>query len=160
MTKIFSAVFFAVCLIATWFVVQSRPAVTYETHSDMQATMVQVITTYLKTEKPQARDFAILDLKSQMLSPTAVRVSFQYQFEEPDNNGTWIKVQRSGAAELMKAAAQAADTPEVWQLREGRVITKEGLIFEDALRVFPGDEEPAAPAGTGMTAPTGETVNR
>lgn len=141
MTKIFSAVFFAVFLIATWYVTHNRPAVSYETHSDMQATMVQVITQYLAKEKPNAKDFSILELKSEVITPNSVRVVFQYQFREADINGSYVTVQRSGAAEMMKAAAQDANNPEMWEMRKGKIITSEGLVFEDALRVVPGAAE-------------------
>lgn len=166
MTKIFSAVFFAILLIGTWSVIQNRPAVTYQTHSDMQATMVQLITTQLRKEKPEMRDFQILDLKSENLSDNAVRVSFKYQFEEPDVNGTYAKVQKKGSAELMRAASQQPDAPEVWQLRVGKVLTDLSLIITDEQRVDPSipegaDPEPAktmpsgATATTGVPAPTG-----
>lgn len=171
MTKIFSAVFLAICLIGSWVLIKNRPPVSYETHVDMQATLVQVITQHLKKEKPNAKEFAILELKSQILSTTAVRVYFQYQFEEPDINGAWVKTLRSGAAELMKAASQEANAPEKWQVREGRIITKEGLVFEDALRIVPGtapgadevfNDVPTAaphqvPAPTPAPTPTGTT---
>ena len=153
MMKIFSAVFFAVCLIVTWYVIGHRPSVSYETHVDMQATLVQVITTHLAKEKPNAREFVVLSLKSERQSPQNVRIYFQYQFLEPDTNGNWVKIQRSGAADLMKAAAQSADGPEVWQLRENRLVTKEGLIYEQEELIIPDAEpttatEPAAPATT------------
>lgn len=161
MMKIFSAMFFAVCLIGTWYVINSRPSVAYETHVDMEATLVQVITQHLSQEKPNAREFSILSLKSQLQSPENVRIYFQYQFLEPDKNGTWVKVQRSGAADLMKAAAQEKEQPEVWQLRQNRLITKEGLIYEEDELAIPGTpdtpeevERKAREASTGAVSPT------
>lgn len=151
MTKIFSAVFFAILLIGTWVVVNNRPAVTYQTHADMQATVLQIVTTQLSKEKPNARNFAIHELKSQSLSDNAVRVTFRYEFEEPDVNGTYAKIQRAGQVELMRAASQEAGAPEMWQLREGQVLTSETLIIQDEQRVTPGEGE--SPADVPTMAP-------
>lgn len=158
MTKIFSAVFFTICLVGTWYLVGSRPTIGYETHSDMQASLVQVITQFLNKEKPNAREFSILELKSEVLSPNSVRVYFQYQFSEPDINGAWLVIQRSGAAELMRAASQNPGEPERWQIRSGRVITKEGLVYDDALRITPGADDSTSsdsPTPAPNAAPTG-----
>lgn len=153
MTKIFSAVFFAILLVGTWAVVQNRPAVSYQTHADMQATLLRIITTQLAKEKPEARNFVVQELKSENLSENAVRVSFRYEFEEPDINGAFAKIQRAGRAELMRAASQEAGAPENWQLREGQVLTSETLIIQDDQRVTPGEgEEPADVPTTGAAA--------
>lgn len=157
MTKIFSAVFFAILLVGTWVVVHNRPAVTHQTHADMQATLLQIVTTQLSKEKPNARNFAIHELKSESLSDNAVRVKFRYEFEEPDINGTYAKIQRAGQVELMRAASQEPGAPEAWQMREGQVMTSETLIIQDEQRVIPGDgQEPAdvPTAGAGTATPT------
>lgn len=165
MTKIFSAVFFAILLVGTWALVKNRPAVSYQTHTDMQATLVRVITTQLAKEKPNARNFVIQELKSENLTDNAVRVIFRYEFEEPDVNGTYAKVQRAGKAELMRAAAQEPGAPEVWQLREGQVLESETLIIQDPQKVIPGEasepeDTPTQPAdaGTGAPATTGDSA--
>lgn len=130
MTKIFSAVFFAVCLITTWYLVKSGPAISYQTHADMQATMAQVISAHLKAAKPEAKDFRILELKSEVTGENTVRVFFQYEFSEVVSDGSAVKTQRTGITDLMKVAAQEG-SPQKWAVREGSVKVIEGLVFEN-----------------------------
>jgi len=163
--KYMSVVVFAAIMSWTWFVINSEPAVSMETHVGIQSKLAALIEESIQKQKPEARDFKIESMWTEALTPEGkvqIRAHFSYRFTEPtqtlDETGKAGETTSTigGEALLEKQSALAGAGSEsgtdagldTWAIVEKK-FTSDAITFNDALLIKTGDTpEPATPEGT------------
>lgn len=135
MKKIASLIAFAAALAGTWYLVNTTPAVEFETHVGIQDKLSELIKETIAAKGPQMKDITVTKIWTENLGENKVRATFTYQFTEV-NPETNEETQQTidGEAELYREVSEDSGankwvlqavktTNDAVQFTEGSVIT-------------------------------------
>lgn len=166
MMKILSLIVFVILLIWSWQLVHSTTPLDFETHSDIQNKMMDLIEKTIKSKKPDTKDIEIIKMWTQNVGEHKIKAQFSYKFTEPAGNENVERV-IEGEAVL---ARDYSDNPTVdkWVIQslqtkgdnisytEGSLITPDNQSADENPSTtqpqVPANENPMASAPT--TTPT------
>src|SRR5574343_449643 len=86
MMKILSLIVFVILLIWSWQLVHSTTPLDFETHSDIQNKMMDLIEKTIKSKKPDTKDIEIIKMWTQNAGEHKIKAQFSYKFTEPAGN--------------------------------------------------------------------------
>lgn len=155
MMKILSLIVFVVLLSWTWHVVHSNSPIDFETHSDIQNKMKELIEATIKSKKPDTKSVEIVKIWTQDLGDRKVRATFTYKFVETNSQNESTERMIDGEAILFR---DISDNPSVdqWTLKE--LKTKgDAISFSDGSTVSPNNQTPDEnPSTTQAQSPPSE----
>jgi hypothetical protein len=144
--KYLSVIIFAVLLTWTWFVINSEPAVSLETHVGIQNRLASVITDSIHSKKPTATDIVIENVWTEPVSAgehTQVRAHFAYHFTEPMESGNAIS-EITGEA-LLERQPDDGTGFEKWTITQLQ-NTGDAVTFGEPLVITTGGTTDTGPA--------------
>lgn len=164
MMKILSLIVFAILLSWTWHVVHSNSSIDFETHSDIQSKMKELIESTIKARKPDTKSVEIIKIWTQDMGERKIKADFTYRFIETTAQNESTERQIEGEAILFR---DTSDNPSVDQWTVQSLKTKgDSISFNEGSTVSPGnqatDENPSTteprtpPAENPMTPPATE----
>lgn len=149
MMKILSLVFFVILLSWTWHIVHSNSPVDFETHSDIQAKMKELIESTIKSKKPDTKSVEIVKIWTQDLGDRKIKANFSYKFIETNAQNESTERLIDGEAVLFR---DISDNPSVDQWTVQSLQTKgDSISFNEGSTVNSGD--PAADENPSTTQP-------
>ena len=161
MMKILSLIVFIVLLSWTWHIVHSSSPVDFETHSDIQSKMKELIEATIKSKKPDTKSVEIVKIWTQDLGDRKVKASFSYKFIETNAQNESTERLIDGEAILFR---DISDNPSLdqWTLKslttkgdsisfnEGSVISSDNQTPDENPSMtksqIPPTENPMSPA--------------
>lgn len=159
MMKILSLIVFVILLIWSWQLVHSTTPLDFETHSDIQNKMMELIENTIKSKKPDTKDIEIIKIWTQNAGDFKINAQFTYKFTEPAGNENVERI-IEGEAVL---ARDYSDNPTVdkWVIQslhtkgdnisytEGSLITPDNQASDEnpstTQSQVPPSENPMAP---------------
>lgn len=150
MKKIISLLVFTAALIWTWNLVNSSPAIGFETHSGIQQKLATLIQETIQKKKPEAHDFQIMRLWTESMNDNKIRAVFAYKFLE----GTTDSAEQTLEGEaILHREASEDPKQDRWTLQSVKT-TRDSVIFAEGSQVNPATPDspeapvaaPAAPA--------------
>lgn len=164
MKKIVSLVVFTAALAWTWNIINSTPAIGFETHVGIQEKLTDLIRQTIVTKRPHAKEIVINKLWTEPVNENKVHAVFSYQFTElnPETQEETFQI-IDGEADLHRELSEV-DGVDKWVLQsvkttndavvftEGSVITNE-TPNNDRTLAPPTGTTPLHP-GAPQTAPT------
>lgn len=159
MKKIVSLVVFIAALAWTWNIINSTPAIGFETHVGIQGKLTDLIKNTIVAKRPLAKDVTINKLWTEPLTENKVRAVFSYQFTEvnPETNEETFQI-IDGVAELHRELSDV-DGVDKWVLQSVKT-TNDAVVFSEGSVITnePVTEIPAtSPEGT---TPSGNLENK
>lgn len=159
MKKIVSLVVFIAALAWTWNIINSTPAIGFETHVGIQGKLTDLIKNTIVAKRPLAKDVTINKLWTEPLTENKVRAVFSYQFTElnPETNEETFQI-IDGVAELHRELSDV-DGVDKWVLQSVKT-TNDAVVFSEGSVITnePATETPATtPEGT---TPAGNLENK
>ena len=166
MMKILSLVFFVTLLSWTWHVVHSNSPVDFETHTDIQAKMKELIESTIKSKKPDTKSVEIVKIWTQDLGDRKIKANFSYKFIETNAQNESTERLIDGEAVLFR---DISDNPSIDQWTVQSLQTKgDSISFNEGSTVNSGnhaaDENPSTtqsqvpPAENPMSPPVSNPV--
>lgn len=139
MKKIISLVVFLILLTWTWSMIHSDPTVSFETHSIIQQKLAEIIQLSVQKHRPQAKEFNLVRLWTETLTPDKISAHFTYRFKEGDaENASQETI--SGEA-LLKKTTTAEQAQENWKVEQVQTSTNQ-IVFQEGESI--DSETPAA----------------
>jgi hypothetical protein len=161
MMKILSLIVFVILLSWTWHVVHSTSPIDFETHSDIQAKMKELIESTIKSRKPDTKSVEIVKIWTQDLGDRKIQADFTYRFIETNAQNESTERMIEGEAVLVR---EASDNPSLdqWTVQSLKTLG-DSISFNEGSTVTPdnqaSDENPSTtqpqvpPAENPMTPP-------
>ncbi len=135
MMKILSLIVFAFLLTWTWHVVHSQSPIDFETHSDIQAKMKDLIASAIKSRKPDTKSVEIINMWTTDLADKKIKANFTYKFIETNANNETTERLIDGEAVLFR---DLSDNPSLDQWTVESLSTKgDSISFNDGSVVSP-----------------------
>ena len=155
MMKILSLVVFVVLLSWTWHIVHSNSPVDFETHSDIQAKMKELIESTILAKKPDAKKVEIVKMWTQDLGDRKVKASFSYKFTETNTEKESAERSINGEAVLFR---DVSDNPSLDKWTVQSLSTKgDSISFNEGSVVSAGNQsEDENPSTTQSQVPPNE----
>jgi Co/Zn/Cd efflux system component len=146
MMKILSLIVFVILLSWTWHVVHSNSPIDFETHSDIQAKMKELIESTIKSRKPDTKSVEIIKIWTQDMGERKIRADFTYKFIETDAKNESTERMIDGEAILSR---DVSDNPSLDQWTVQSLKTKgDSISFNEGSTVSPdnqsNDENPSS----------------
>lgn len=143
--KYISTIIFAVALAYSWNLIHREVPISAATHEELQQIWLDGLRERILQVKPEAQNIEMIDIRSEALNDTTVKLSFSYRFQEPDeNNGPLITQTIKSEALLLKSKPKDPNSNE-WDLSKLKIETVE-MDFKDGVLItpvaVPGNEEP------------------
>ncbi|MCK6598973.1 MAG: hypothetical protein L6Q37_11465 [Bdellovibrionaceae bacterium] len=138
MMKILSLIVFVILLAWSWQVVHSTAPLDFETHSDIQAKMVELIENTIKSKKPDTKDIEIIKIWTRNSGDQKIIAQFNYKFSETSQGETVTRI-IEGEAVL---ARDYSDNPTVdkWVIQS--LQTKgDNISFTEGSLITPDNQE-------------------
>lgn len=162
MMKILSLIVFVILLSWTWHVVHSTSPIDFETHSDIQLKMKELIEATIKSRKPETKTIEVTKIWTQDVGDRKVRADFTYKFVETNAHNETTERVIDGTAILFR---DVSDNPSLDQWTVQSLATKgDSISFSEGSVVSPDnqtpDENPSTtqsqtpPSENPMTPPT------
>jgi hypothetical protein len=102
MNKLWSILFFAFVLIASWNMIHSSTAVGSETHIGIQAELSTLLLETVQSKKPEIRNLKITRMWTETLEQNKIRAVFSYSFTESDELDKNLERTTEGEAVLYR----------------------------------------------------------
>ncbi len=130
MKKIVSLVVFIAALAWTWNIINSTPAIGFETHVGIQGKLTDLIKNTIMAKRPLAKDVTVNKLWTEPLTENKVRAVFSYQFTElnPETNEETFQI-IDGVAELHRELSDV-DGVDKWVLQSVKT-TNDAVVFSE-----------------------------
>lgn len=162
MMKILSLIVFVILLTWTWHVVHSSSPIDFETHSDIQSKMKELIESTIKSRKPDTKSVEIIKIWTRDIGDRKIQADFTYRFIETTSQNESTERVIDGQAVLFR---DVSDNPSIDQWTVQSLVTKgDSISFNEGSTVSPGnqtpDENPSTtqpqtpPSENPMTPPT------
>ncbi|MBL7543113.1 MAG: hypothetical protein JNL11_04815 [Bdellovibrionaceae bacterium] len=145
MMKILSLIIFAILLSWTWHVVHSNSPIDFETHSDIQMKMKELIESTIKARKPDTKSVEIIKIWTQDIGDRKIKASFTYRFIETNAQNESTERVIDGEAVLSR---DVSDNPSLDQWTVQSLLTKgDSISFSEGSVISPdnqsADENPS-----------------
>jgi uncharacterized protein (DUF2147 family) len=161
MMKILSLIVFVILLSWTWHVVHSSSPIEFETHSDIQSKMKELIESTIKSRKPDTKSVEIVKIWTRDVGDRKIQADFTYRFIETTVQNESTERVIDGQAILFR---DVSDNPSLDQWTVQSLATKgDSISFSEGSTVSPsnqtGDENPSTtqsqnpPSENPMTPP-------
>lgn len=140
MMKIISLIVFVILLSWTWHVVHSTSPVDFETHSDIQLKMTELIENTIKTKKPEAQEIKIIKMWTQEVAEKKIKAQFLYRFVEVSADKERAERAIEGEAILVR---DLSDNPTVDKWTIQSLLTKgDNINYTEGSVVTPDNQTP------------------
>lgn len=143
--KYISTIIFALALAYSWHLVHREVPISAQTHEELQQIWLDGLKERILQVKPQARNIQIIDIRSEALNENNVKLSFTYQFQEPDEDPNQLVTQKIESEAFLARSKTAAAGSNEWDLVKLKIETVE-MDFKDGVLItpvaVPGDQEP------------------
>ena len=140
MKKVISLVVFVILLTWTWNLIHSDPAVTFETHSIIQQKLAEIIQASVQKHRPNAKDFNLVRLWTETLTPEKISAHFTYQFKE--GNAEKASQETISGEAFLKKTTTEDQAQENWKVEKVQTSSNQ-IVFQE------GDSiDSATPAST------------
>lgn len=140
MKKVISLVVFVILLAWTWNLIHSDPTISFETHSIIQQKLAEIIQASVQKHRPAAKDFNLVRLWTETISPEKVSAHFTYQFNEGENDKS-AQQTVTGEALLNKTTSEE-NSQENWKVEKVKTSANQ-IIFQEGEAIDPSKEAPA-----------------
>ncbi len=166
MMKILSLIVFVILLSWTWHVVHSTSPIDFETHSDIQQKMKELIETTIKSRKPDTKAIEVTKIWTQDVGDRKIKADFTYKFIETTAQNETTERIIEGSAVLFR---DVSDNPSLdqWTVQSLSTIG-DSISFSEGSTITPDnqspDENPSStqsqtpPTENPMTPPVGTTT--
>jgi hypothetical protein len=139
MMKILSLIVFVILLAWSWQLVHSTTPLDFETHSDIQNKMMELIENTIRSKKPDTKDIEIIKIWTQNAGEHKIKAQFTYRFTEPTGSES-VERLIEGEAVL---ARDYSDNPTVdkWVIQS--LHTKgDNISYSEGSLITPDNQEP------------------
>lgn len=148
MNKFWGVLAFALCLVASWYMIHAPAAIGSETHIGIQTQMRDMILTSVAKKHPEAKNVRIVKLWTENLDTNKVRAVFQYAFDESTPGVTALQPHSvEGEAVLHREPSDDARLDR-WALQSVKT-TSDQIDFDEGSVITPnapaGETDPSAP---------------
>jgi len=155
MMKILSLIVFVILLSWTWHVVHSSSPIDFQTHSDIQSKMKELIESTIMARKPDVKSVEIVKIWTSDMGDRKIRAEFTYRFIEtnPQNESTERVI--DGQAVLFR---DVSDNPSLDQWTVQSLVTLgDSISFNEGSTISPNNQTPDEnPSTTQSQAPPSE----
>lgn len=148
--KIVSVLVFALAMVGSWVLVNSKKPVPESVHAGIQTDLKKIIAEYVQKNRPESKNLRFQRFWTETLNPTKVRATFMYSFDDTAENGDSAEVILEGTAILNKIQ----ETPEMitWSFDELKILGNT-VNFSEPIQITAGkgsaeDENESAPEKT------------
>lgn len=139
--KILSLIVFVVLLSWTWQVVHSSSPIGFETHTDIQAKMKELIESTIKSRKPDTKSVEIVKIWTQDLGDRKIKADFSYKFIETNAQNESTERLIAGEAVLFR---DLSDNPSLDQWTVQSLTTKgDSISFNEGSVVSSNNQSPS-----------------
>lgn len=140
MMKILSLIVFVILLSWTWHVVHSSSPIDFETHSDIQSKMKELIESTIKSRKPDTKSVEIIKIWTQDMGDRKIQADFTYRFIETNAQNESTERVIDGQAILFR---DVSDNPSLDQWTVQSLVTKgDSISFNEGSTVSPDNQAP------------------
>ncbi len=155
MMKILSLIVFVILLSWTWHVVHSSSPIEFETHSDIQSKMKELIESTIKSRKPDTKSVEIVKIWTRDVGDRKIQADFTYRFIETNAQNESTERVIDGQAILFR---DVSDNPSLDQWTVQSLITKgDSISFSEGSTVSPNNQaDDENPSTTQPQAPPSE----
>lgn len=140
MKKVISLVVFVILLAWTWSLIHSDPTISFETHSIIQQKLAEIIQASVQKHRPAAKDFNLVRLWTESISPEKISAHFTYQFKEGENE-TSAQETITGEAFLKKTTSEESNQ-ENWKVEKVQTSANQ-IVFQEGDSIDSSKEAPA-----------------
>lgn len=149
MKKILSLAIFAMALVWTWKIINSQPAIEFETHASIQQKFAELIVTSIQTLKPAVKDIQIKKLWTENMADKKVKAIFVYTFSEPADANSAETVAREIQGEAI-LTRQTSEDPSTDNWKSEIKFLGDQLSYQEGSVITPDnagqdEKEPSSP---------------
>lgn len=118
--KIVSVLVFALAMVGSWVLVNSKKPVPESVHAGIQSDLKKIIAEYVQKNRPESKNLRFQRFWTETVNPGKVRAFFMYSFEDTTENGESAEVILEGTAILNKIQ----ESPEMmtWSFDELKIL--------------------------------------
>ncbi len=140
MKKVISLVVFVILLAWTWSLINSDPTISFETHTIIQQKLASIIQASVQRHRPNAKDFNLVRLWTETISPEKISAHFTYQFSEGETDKASHET-ITGEAFLKKTTGQEV-SQENWTVEKVRTSSNQ-IVFQEGDSIDSSNETPS-----------------
>jgi hypothetical protein len=136
--KLLSLLVFIGAAVGSWFLVHSKNEINTALHADIQSKLMIFIEETIKTQKPKASNFQVLNITTEKISNTQVKAVFKYSYDNSIDDGEATHQILKGDAVFFKALSEDPRVTK-WE-RQSFNLQSDTLEFKKGLEVSAGPE--------------------